>query len=194
MFSTFENRLFLLALAFVLVLSILPFASAEEDEAESTPVIASGVDYACGQTMMEKGIVVIESYEAFLDDYFKSVIPSSEQVEHGMRYYRFVEDSLQSIYEKNVDVQANDTLEKSGAAITYCASIRDQYIDLAQMLLQKQAISSANSKRTFSVIDGLKAMNEDMEVYADEFHAVFPAFFNQFNNALPCYARQCITK
>lgn len=194
MFRTFENRLFLLVLAMVLVLNVLPFATAEEAEEESTPTIVDGVDYACGQAMMDQGTVIIESYEAFLDDYFKSAIPSSEQVEHGMRYYRFVENSIQSVYEANVNVNVNDTLEKSASAITYCSYIRDQYLELAQMLLQKQAIASANSKRTFSVIDGLKAMNEDMEVYSDEFNAVFPGFFNQFNNALPCYARQCITK
>ncbi|MFA4814710.1 MAG: hypothetical protein WC924_00070 [Candidatus Gracilibacteria bacterium] len=193
-----ENRLFLLCAALVLTFNGLFYALAAETETdtdtETVSTVTDGVDYACGNSMMQDAAVVIDSYQVFLDDYFKAVTPSSEQVESGMRYYRFVEDSIESIYKKYADVQGNSTLEASASALSYCASIRDQYLSLARVLFQKQVIASANSKRTFLIIDGLKATNEHLDQFSNEFNALFPAYFDQLNNALPCYAHQCITK
>lgn len=190
-----ENRIFILCCALVLTFNGLFYAVAEEStDAEIPSTERDGVDFACGQKTMEESFVIIEAYQNFLDQYFKIDKPSSQQIDAAEKYYRFVEDSLQKTYERNLSLANNERLEESTQAATYCAFIRDQYIDVAEVLLQKQVILSSNSKRTFAVIDGLKATNQNLEDFADEFNTVFPGFFNQFNNALPCYARQCIVQ
>lgn len=189
-----ESRLFLLCLSLMLVFNGLFYALAEETTGETVATEIEGVDYACGQAVTEQASVLIDSYQTFLDDYFKVDTPSSSQVDHAMRYYRYMESSIEAIYENNLDLYANTTLQDSTQASSDCAGRRDFYLDVARALLQKQVIASANSKRTFEVIDGLKIMNADLEEFSDEFNAVFPAYFNKFNNALPCYARQCIVK
>lgn len=195
-FKHFENRLFLLCAALVLTFNGLLYAMAAEtdEETESVSTVTQGIDYACTYNLTQEAYTAVESYQTFLDDYFKAVTPSSEQVEHAMRYYRFVEASIEASYDKYADVQGNYSLEASEDALSNCSTVRDQYIDLAQVLLQKQVIASANSKRTFLFIDGLKATNEHLDQFSGEFNALFPAYFNQFNNALPCYAHQCIVQ
>ncbi len=192
-FKNLENRLFLLCAALVLTFNGLLYAFAAETE-EETSTIVSGVDYTCTYNVTQEAFAVLESYQTFLDDYFKAVTPSSEQVDAAMKYYRFVEASIEDIYDKYADVQGNYSLEASADALSNCAKVRDEYIDVARVLLQKQTIASANSKRTFLFVDGLKATNEHLDQFSGEFNALFPAYFNQFNNALPCYAHQCITQ
>jgi hypothetical protein len=189
--KTFENKFFLLCTALVLTFSGLFYASAAEEESAT---IVDGVDYACGQKVMEEAFVVIEAYQTFLDEYFQADRPSSEQAADAMSYYRYMRDSINAIYEAASDVRTNNTLESAATATTYCSSVRDQYIELAQTMLQKQVVMSSNSKRTFKVIDGLKAINESMDVFADSFNATFPVLFNKMSNALPCYARQCLVQ
>ncbi len=189
-----ENRLFILCCALVLTFNGLFYALAEESDGETVVTVTDGVDYACGYETMVDSQVIVDTYQDFLDQYFKIDKPSSTQIKAAEKYFRFVQSSLQKAYERNLNITANERLEESTQAATYCAYIRDQYMDVAEVLLQKQVILSANSKRTFAVIDGLKATNQDLEDFADEFNTVFPAFFNQFNNALPCYARQCIVQ
>jgi len=196
MFKQFENKFFLLCVALVLVFNgfFYSFAAETDTAAESTPILVDGADQQCGAHVAEEASAVVDSYQAFLDEYFKEVTPSSEQVEGSMRYYRFMEYSIKEIYAKYLQQDENLSLEDSLNANTYCASVRDMYLDAAQALMEKQVISSANSKLTFLIIDGLKAMNEDVDTFSEQFNAVFPGYFNQFNNALPCYAHQCISK
>ena len=196
MFKHFENRFFLLCAALVVTFNGLLYAMAAEteEETESVSTVTEGIDYACTYNLTQEAYTVVEDYQTFLDDYFKAVTPSSEQVEHAMRYYRFVEAAIEASYDKYADVQGNYSLEASEDALSRCATVRDQYIELARVLLQKQTIASANSKRTFLFIDGLKATNEHLDQFSGEFNALFPAYFNQFNNALPCYAHQCIVQ
>lgn len=196
MLKNFENKLFLACAALVLTFNGLLYTFAEETDEETTEAvtITDTVDYQCGYNVMQEASVVVDSYQTFLDDFFKLATPSSDQVEDAMKYYRFIESSIQRIYEKNLKVTANQTLDDSVTASTYCAYVRDQYLDFAKAMMQRQVIASSNSKRTFTMIDGLKVTNENLETFSSDFTEVFPGFFNQFNNALPCYARRCITK
>ncbi len=112
----------------------------------------------------------------------------------AMTAYRVVEYSLRGIYEKNVDLEHVKTFSAASNEDYYCTSLRDEYIQFAQLLLQKQVVASANSKTTFKVIDGLKDMNESLRDLTMDFLSTFPTVFEKMDNALPCYARQCTTK
>lgn len=193
--SSFETRLFLLCIAVLIVFQGLIFAFAEDDTTESSE------DNACAYEINEKSSVLIQSYETFLNEFFLIDTPTSNQVENAMDYYRFVEDSLYYIYSDSMSIaggpfskDGNTFLDSVSAEVTYCSHLRDQYIQYAQALLQKQVINSASSKRTFKVIDGLKIMNKDLGDFSEQFLETFPGIFNQMNNALPCYAHQCILK
>lgn len=196
MFKKLENKFFLVCAALVLVFNGMFYAFAEETETDpgETAVIVDGSDQQCASNVMVDAQVVVSAYQTFLDDYFKEVTPTSEQVEGAMKYYRFIEYSINKIYKRNLQKDVNLSLNNSLQASTYCAYIRDVYLDIAKAMMEKQVISSANSKRTFLVVDGLKAMNADMDTFSDQFNEVFPGYFNKFNNALPCYAHQCINK
>ena len=196
MFKKIENKFFLLCAALVLVFNgfFYSFAAETDTVAEDVPVIVDGADQQCATHVKEESQQVVDSYQTFLDDYFKAITPTSEQVDGAMKYYRFMEFSINEIYKKYLQQDQNLSLTSSLQASTRCAYMRDLYLDVAKALMEKQVISSANSKRTFLVVDGLKAMNADMDTFSDQFNAVFPGYFNQFNNALPCYAHQCINK
>ena len=195
MFKTFEKKLFLVCIALVIVFNGFFYSFADETETEGTVgLIVDGADQQCSLHVAQEAQVVVDSYQAFLDDYFKEVTPSSEQVDGAMKYYRFMENSINKIYQKYLQKDTNLTLNNSLQASTSCAYMRDRYLDVARALMEKQVISSSNSKRTFLIVDGLKAMNADMDTFSDQFNSVFPGYFNQFNNALPCYAHQCINK
>lgn len=192
--SQFESILFLLCVAILIVLAGVLFVFADETEDETTEA-TSEEDYLCAQTMVDQGYEVVSSYEEFLNEYFLIDNPSSNQVEEAMDYYRYVEDTLMNLYNSSMGVQlSGKALDSASSETTYCSTIRDQYIDYARMLLQKQALSSANTKTVFEVVDGLKVMNEDLEEFSEVFMETFPGIFNQMNSALPCYARQCITQ
>jgi len=169
--------------------------------AEDTEGSGATEDYACVQYISEQSFPVLQNYEDFLNEYFQIDKPTSSQTEKAMDYYRYVEDTLNAIYNDSLKAarglfskEDNTTLDQSNAEVTYCSSIRDQYLRAAQVLLERQVLSSASSKRTFKMVDGLKIMNEDLGDFSQEFLETFPGIFNQMNNALPCYARQCITQ
>lgn len=196
MFKKFENKFFLVCAALVLVFNGMFYAFAEETETDpsTTAVIVDGADQQCASKVNEESQVVLTAYKTFLDDYFKEVKPSSKQVDGAMKYYRFIEYSINKIYKSHLRKDVNLSLNNSLQASTYCAYARDNNLNIARAMMEKQVISSANSKRTFLVVDGLKAMNEDMDTFSEQFNAVFPGYFNKFNNALPCYAKLCINK
>lgn len=189
-----ENRFFLLCTALVLVLNGLFYAFAAEDTEEESYTVVDGVDYACGQAVAEDAVVIVQSYKRFLDEYFQVDRPSSKQVDDAMSFYRYVRTSIQKSYDQNLNVRKNDTLESATVANNYCSYVRDQYIAAAQALLEKQVILSSNSKRTFKVVDGLKAINENMDRFSEDFNGIFPGLFRQLDHDLPCYARQCIVQ
>lgn len=197
--TSMETSLFLLSTAlFISVQGLLGEAASNEavaaEEEESSE--ETQADYLCAQTLIDSGTPLITGYEDFLDEFFKIDNPTSNQVEEAMDFYRYIEDSMNTLYETAATVDSDGSKSSSFASseLTYCSLIRDQFIDFAKVLLQKQALASANSKTTFEVVDGLKVLNADLEDFSQEFLETFPGAFNQMANALPCYARQCILK
>ncbi len=193
--SSLESRLFLLCIALLISVQGLFFAFAEETESEES-LEETQADYACAQMLIDSGSAIVEGYEEFLNEFFKIDYATSNQVGDAMDFYRYVEDSMNDLYETvaSVDSDGSKSTGFASAELTYCSLIRDQYIAYARALLQKHALASANSKTTFEVVDGLKVLNADLEDFSEAFLEVFPGAFNQMSNALPCYARQCITK
>lgn len=189
----FEKNLFLTCLVLLFVVQGLAYAFAADGDAENASE-SSVEDYACLTAFVEQASPFLEEYEQFLDEYFQIDTPTSGQVEDAMDFYRYVEDQLETIYEENVNFEGRKSLEDTNVELLYCSQIRDQYIRFAQVLLQEHASGSSASKRSFEVVDGLKILNEDLEEFSETFFGTFPGAFNQMNNALPCYARQCITK
>jgi len=192
--SSLESRFFLLCIALFISVQGLFYVMAAETDTEETDEEAT--DYACSQTMIDQGGAIVEGYQEFLDGFFNVDAPTSDQLEDAMDFYRYIEDSLLSLYRSASAVTDSGakTTEFASKELTNCAYLRDQYIEFARALLQKQALGSAYSKTTFEVVDGLKALNEDLDDLSKEFSEVFPGAFHQMNNALPCYARQCIVK
>lgn len=158
---------------------------------------ASEEDYACGKNMLADGKEFVGEYMNFLDAYFKQDEPSSDQIEIAMEFYRYTEDSLMNIWAKHADLsnaEVGKTLDLAISEYTYCTSIRDNLILESKLLLQAYARYSAESKRTFQVIDGLKAINEKLRVLSGDFSEVFPGKFAKMDSSLKCYAKECITK
>ena len=112
-----------------------------------------------------------------------------------MSFYRYVTGTLDDRFEELiVDDLEGESLESSTDEYEYCNEIKEQYIMIADSMLRTFYVSSSSSKTTFQVIDGLKAMNTDLESMSQSFHATFPSMFNKFSNAFPCYIQSCITR
>lgn len=197
MSSSLDRLLFIIATAGLISVMLLTASLADEASSASSTssdTAVSEADSQCAAQLIDQGSTLITTYENFLTEFFKVDTPTSSQVEDAMDFYRYVEDSLLNIYAKAGSIPANAAWESSNQGFAYCAHVRDQYIEYARVLLGKYSSLSANSKRSYMFLDGLKAMNFSMENYSDEFHSTFPGIFNKMDNALPCYARQCVTK
>jgi hypothetical protein len=170
------------------------------DEASGTATAdepTSEEDYACARNMLADGGVFLDDYMAFLNEYFKQDVPSSEQIPVAMEFYRYTEDMLENIWAVHADLSASETgktLDLGISEYLYCANIRDQLITQAELMLQAYARYSADSKRTFEIIDGLKSINEDLRAFSGDFYEVFPGKFAKMDDSLKCYAKECITK
>lgn len=150
--------------------------------------------WQCATSVATEASVSLDNYLTFLEDYYKIDTPSSEQVENGMSRYRFFIDEVQESFQNASAPQGGKTFEDIDASYTYCKYVRDQYLNFGKKLLTVFAIQSANSKRTYKVVDALKAINENMSDFSLEFSQTFPQMFQQMDNALPCYAKSCQTK
>jgi len=179
-----------LFIGFLLIFLVIGTSFAEETEPENESVAL------CADAVSEQGETLLNDFRTFLDEYMKQDVPTSQQVDNAMKFYRYVETTLQTAYTEGMDLYSEValTFDEINEATSLCTYRRDQYIDEAGLLLQSYVRYSANSKRTFQIIDGLKAMNEDMEDFSRNFHEAFPNKFNQMNAALPCYARGCLTQ
>lgn len=154
-------------------------------------------DYLCGKAMLDQGEPLITNYEDFLNEFFLVDTPSSTQFEDALNQYRFTVMALQATYQANLNLSTTTepkTLEVANAELAYCGYVRDTYLDYIKMLFQRQIMGSTASKVTFKVVDGLKAMNKDLDTLSETFSATFPTLFNKMNNDLPCYVRSCVTK
>ena len=148
--------------------------------------------------MLEQGADLVSGYETFLNEFFQVDTPSSGQFEDALTEYRFIEMSIWGVYQSNVNIAQGSsdgkTLDQVNDELGYCRYVRVSYLGYIQNLFQRQMLGSTASKVTFKVVDGLKAMNADLDGLADDFGKTFPGLFDQMNNALPCYARSCVTR
>lgn len=175
----------------------LDVSLAEESASELAGEPTSDEDYSCAKNMLEDGTVFVTQYMEFLDEYFQQDRPSSDQIPIAMEFYRYTEDMLENIWAVHADLSAAEvgkTLDMAISEYSYCANIRDQLIVQARLMLQSYARYSADSKRTFEVIDALKAINEDLRSFSGEFYEAIPGNFAKMDDALKCYAAECITK
>ena len=192
MTQTFKFRVGLLLL--LCSTSIFLASAADTSSTEAT----NGPDYLCGQAMLEQGGSLIAEYETFLNEFFQVDTPSSGQFEDALNEYRFIELSIQGIYSANLNIvtasSSGRSLADANAELTYCRYVRDSYLNYIQTLFQRQMLGSTATKVTFQVVDGLKAMNSNLDALAQTFGETFPTLFNKMNNDLPCYARSCTSK
>lgn len=189
-----ENKIFSSVAMGLMVAMVVWFGSnailtsaAEGDEAP-----LEEQDYLCAQNLIDKGAIVVEGYENFLNDYFQIPEPSSKQVDGAVAYFQQARRALDILFEEGLDLDGIKSFDLANKEVQSCTLYRDQYVNYIEQLLQVHVLSSTSSKVTFTVIDGLKIMNEDLEEFSTDFHGTFPKLFNKFNNALPCYAKQCI--
>lgn len=191
-----KRSLLVLVLAGLLLLSQsnILLSNASEDEVDEEFV---ATDNICEQVMIEQGEIFITAYQDFLTGYFKQDEPSSDLLEEALEYYRFVEAALIGIFNTQFDTGREgyqDDFESTFDEVSNCARVRDEYISFAGLLLQAQMLQSGTSKRTYKIIDGLKALNENLSDFSVDFNATFPRMFTKMDNALPCYAKECIVK
>lgn len=163
-----------------------PFVQLAEEGSED--------DYKCVDTMLSKGGELVDAYAQIMSEFFQQDVPSSEQIEYAATFYRATENKLNRIYNQGLFIEGRKSFDQSNAEVAACSNVRDQLVEYAQQILEAQALLSNSSKNTFEVVDGLKVLNEGLEDLRLDFSAVFPVVFNKMDNALPCYARQCIVK
>lgn len=191
MTQAFQFRAALLVLLCSSGLALAYAADSTDTTADNSP------DYLCGKAMLEQGEPLVTHYEDFLNEYFQVDTPSSSQFEDALSEYRFTEMSINAVYEANLNIDSADdvkTLETANTELQYCQYVRDSYLNYIKTLFQRQLMGSTAYKVTFKVVDGLKAMNKDLDSLSETFGETFPTLFSKMNNDLPCYARSCASK
>lgn len=184
--------------ALLVLLTVGGLMLAYADDTTDTTIDTDSQDYLCAQAMLDQGAPVVVNYEEFLNEYFQIDTPTSQQFEDAVSMYRQYEAALNAIYEEslNIDTAAEDkkTLSQVQDELHYCSYARDAYLNYIKTLFQKQMLGSSSYKVTFQVVDGLKAMNKDLDALSEVFGETFPSLFTKMNNDLPCYARSCASK
>lgn len=182
------------ALLVLLCSSGMMLAYAEDSTAPSS----SEPEYLCSHAMIEQGTEVVSHYETFLNEYFQVDTPTSGLFESALNEYRFTEMAIQAIYQANLNIENPDggekTLSVASTEISSCEYYRDVYLNYIKTLFQRQYLGSVSYKVTFKVVDGLKAMNVNLDSLSELFGETFPVLFNKFNNGLACYSRNCASK
>lgn len=171
-------------------------AEESDDEAAEDPTVVTvnATDTACAKALATSAETEFESYVQFLTEYFKIDTESSGQIETAMERYRYYKDAIEDAFVEASPIQGGESQSGELDSFTYCKQIRDQYIEIANEMLMAFALQSANSKKAYLMVDGLKAINEKMNNFSMEFSGVFPGMFDQINNGLGCYAKQCLYK
>lgn len=188
---------FRVALLVLLCSSGLMLAYAADTTDTTTTTDTTSQDYLCGKAMLDQGAPLVVNYEDFLNEFFQVDTPSSTQFEDALHEYRFTVMALNATFDANTNLSTATepkTLGTASAEFAYCGYVRDAYLDYIKMLFQRQIMGSTASKVTFKVVDGLKAMNKDLDSLSETFSATFPTLFSKMNNDLPCYVRTCASK
>jgi hypothetical protein len=183
-------RILIPVFALSLGLSLTGFAVESAEEAAKK----AEQDYECGLDVAAEGTMLVDQYQTFLFNLLQSTRPTSDNVENAIKYYRYIEDSLNTEIGKIRGVAQSKTLGIGAQEYHYCQSTRDQYLILADAMLTEYVTQTASNKRTFVMVDALKELNANMEDYSNLFHSTFPVMFQKMDNALPCFARSCVHK
>lgn len=193
-FLIFTFLLFLLS--FGTTVLITEAADDDEEETETAEVTEedSETDYACVVAMIPILETETAKYETALNDYFLFNEESSSQVLTAIEIYRAYENTIETAFEAQALTNGVQNFWEVEEEFIQCEEDVDNTLEYAQMLLRAQVLQSANSKRGFEIVDSFKAINENMGELSVDFHLTFPRTFEKMNNALPCYARQCVSK
>lgn len=169
----------------LLILLLLPssLVLAEDDDFPT---------YVCVDKMADEGGLIVDDYEAFAAEYVQEDTPTSGQVEVLTSFYRYVRYALQEIFNEYTQFEDGRPIELAKDEVNSCAFYRDQYLAYTEAILQSYVLGANSSKVSFKTTDALKEIVRRMEDYALVQAQVFPASFDGFNNALPCYAAECI--
>lgn len=172
------------------VLSLLIVGSVHAEDTASDEFM----DFACAIDVADTAEVELEQYMSFLTQLFDYAEDSSLLVDEAMAYYRTYKSSIEDKYDEvALDLSAS-SFEGVYSEFEYCKSVRDSYLQMGEVLLQAHAVQSANSKRSYAIVDGMKVINENMATLSENFNRVFPASFQTMENALPCYVRECVSQ
>lgn len=170
------------------------FVGVRADETAST-VDPKDADNECAASLLQSSLALLDEYESFLDQYTKVDMPTSEQFENALLFYRYVEDSLRTYYDINANIsEYNGTVSFANSELSSCRKVRDGIIEFSRAILTRFLAGSTTSKTTFEFVDGLKAMNEDLKDMSLLFQSTFPGQFTEMSNAFPCYAHECLSK
>ncbi len=185
----------LIILALVSSLGGFLFANSQLSYAEETTTTSdSAEDLLCAKNVATSASSALDDYLSFLDQYFKIDKPTSEQIEDGITRYRYYINEVKDGFDLASTPVAHKAISGNVESYAYCSYVEKQYLEFGKKMLTVFAINSAASKPTYKVVDGLKAINEKMSDFSQEFNTVFPQLFQKMDNALPCYAKSCTTK
>ncbi len=152
----------------------------------------SAQDFACAEKMSTEGQAALTEYQTLLKEYYLADQPTSGQVSEAVDYYRSFQVELDRIFQEGQRLDEVKTFDLVNDEIAACFSVQSNLLEVAQVYLQGYTASSANTKRTFRIHDAFDVFNGQMEEFVGDFQAVFPGQFQHFDNALPCYAQQCL--
>ncbi len=171
--------------AFALLILLLPAVAFAADDEEP-------VTYACVQVLMEDGAKMVNDYAIFAEEYVQEDTPTSGQVDVLVSFYRYIRAGLNQLYEDNTQLSGTTTQAQAKDEANTCAYYRNQYLDYAEIVLQKTINGAVVSKRSFKTVDALSIIVQGLEDLSLSFAQIFPAALDDFNNALPCYASECL--
>lgn len=149
-------------------------------------------DFVCAQRMSTEGQAALTEYQTLLNEFYLADQPTSAQVSEAVDYYRAFQDELARIYEEGSAVDSPKSIDLANNEIAACLSVQSTLLQTAQVYLRGYTLSSSNTKRNFRIHDAFDVFNQDMDDFLSDFQATFPGQFQRFNNALPCYARECL--
>lgn len=149
-------------------------------------------DFVCAERMSTEGQEALAQYQALLQAYYLADHPTSDQVSEAVDYYRAFQAELARIYAEGSAIDAPKSIQLTNDEIFACLSVQSTLLQTAQVYLRGYTLSASNTKRNTRIHDTFEVLNTDMENFMSNFQNTFPGQFQRFNNALPCYARQCL--
>ncbi len=190
-----QKRFFQVSLLLLFFVGSFVGVRADDESTTASADVEAVVDNLCASNLAADSGLILESYEAFLDEYTKVDNPTSEQFENALLFYRYVEDSIRKLYDTHADVSGyTETASFANDQLSSCRKVRDGIIEYARNLLPIFLSGSTTSKTTFEFVDGLKSMNDDLKDMSMLFQSTFPGQFTEMSNAFTCYAHECLSK